>query len=397
MAEPLITRAPGNVLAALRSLQAETSKFAAQAIEDAGTRRQYLENTGKFARAILADVRANKLSADAAAREIRVVLDALAGLGVATNTLPALQAGVQAATERVAGHRWCSKGTMTAAEAFGHPALADDAWVHLAPARAAQSIRSSGITTSSHSSWARWGEVKGETFGAMVFKIGPMAASAESDMGILAVAAKDAAIREVKGLYGFKVEGAATTTIATSSVVESTYVRSLIAAERAAGKTLAQLEELVAARRFSEVVATRSRGQPGVRVFDRLTQSEKAEVMLEIVETVHPSKAPPPPPAVGRWAKIGRCLVVVSIGIAVYRVATAEDTLKQASRETVGFGGGVAGGMAAGATVSAFAPEAAPLIIGLSALVGGILGALGADFVFEWADGLSAPDLDQHY
>ena len=98
------------------------------------------------------------------------------------------------------------------------------------------------------------------------------------------------------------------------------------------------------------------------------------------------------PATSGKWGKIGKCLMVVSIGISIYKIATAEEKLKQASREVTGFGSGMAAGAAFGTAVSTVAPEASPVIIGLSSFIGGILGALGADYVFDWVESLGTQE-----
>jgi hypothetical protein len=399
-AEPIRTRPPRALTEALRRFRSEAEGFANRNLTDAATRQQYLANSRKYARSILEDAKKGKLAPADACREVDALRNALAGLGVAANLLPKLQAAAKAGAA-AGGHRWGHLGTMTAMEAFGNPKLPDSAWVHFASSEVASSIRTSGVVTSSKSSWARWGEVKNFTYGKLVFQIGSMSTSAESDLGIMAVAPEGSAIREVKGLYGFKVEGEASATVRAAQVVESTYVKSLAAAEQAAGKALAELEEIYAVKRYAEAIKGRSDGMPGVRAFDRLTKGEQAQVRLDIIESIR-AQTPnprPTPPAPGKWAKIGKCLLVISIGISIYKVATAEDKLKQAAREAVGFAGGAAAGLAVGTAVSAYAPQASPLIIGASVFVGGLLGALGADFVFDWADNLriGSADLEENY
>ncbi|MEZ5803193.1 MAG: hypothetical protein R3E51_07065 [Rhizobiaceae bacterium] len=394
MAEPIRTGPPGRVTRALAELQQANRQFADAVMqEDPKTKREYLSNSDKYGTAILTEIKQKRLSQEEAVREIEALHRAVAGL------LPGgrlLERMAQAAAEASAGAAaWGGKGTMTVIEAFGRPNLPDSAWVHFAPSQATQSIRGSGVTTTSHSSWARWGEIKNVTYGELVFRIGPMSQSSMSDLAVMGVAAESAPIREVKGLYGFKVEGAATETIRVQ-VIESGYARSLAEAQRAAGKTLTELEETFAARRFGEALRTRP-GGAGKRLFERLAPTEQAQVRLDIVDSVNPNRATAKPPAAGRWAKIGRGLLVVAIAVSIYKVATAEDRMKQAAREAIGFAGGAAGGFVAGSALSSYAPNLSPIIIGLTTFVGGLLGALGADFVFEWLDSLGEGDVYEHF
>lgn len=394
MAEPIYTRPPARVTRALAELQQTNQRFADAVMqEDPKTKREYLANSEKYSDAILRDLKQKRISQAEAIREIEALHRAVAGLLPGGRLLDRM---AQAAADASAGAAtWGGKGTMTVIEAFGRPNLPDSAWVHFAPSQAASSVRSSGVTTSSHSSWARWGEIKNVTYGELVFRIGPMSQSSMSDLAIMAVAAENAPIREVKGLYGFKVEGAATETVRVQ-VIESGYARSLAEAQRAAGKTLTELEELFAARRFGESLRTRPGGAEK-RLFERLTPTEQAQVRLDIADSVNPNRATGKPPTAGRWAKIGRGLLVVAIGISIYKVATAEDKMKQTAREAIGFAGGAAGGFAAGSALSSYAPNLSPIIIGLTTFVGGLLGALGADYVFEWVDSLGEGDVHQHF
>ncbi len=394
MAEPISTDAPLALVQALDRLDADTRHFLDVCVNDQRVRDDYKAGIEKYRRHVRSDVRKGKVSVDVAVREINSLSRAIGSSVVAGSLLPRLQAAAAKAGE-IGGHRWGAKGTMTAGEAFGNPNISDQAWVHFAPSQAQGSIKTSGVTTTTHSSWARWGEVKNLKYGDLVFRIGPMAQSSESDLGIMAIAAEGANIREVKGLYGFRVEGEAKVTIDVS-VVESTYVKALKTAEEAAGVTLTELEEAYAFKLFADTLKGRPAPKPGMRAFERLTATEKARVRLEIIEAASPSASPQPVVST-KWGKIGRCLLVISIGISIYKVVVAEEKLKQASREAVGFAGGAGAGFAAGSTVSALAPEAAPLVIGAAVVIGGLLGAMGADFVFEWVDQMTTEETGQNF
>ncbi len=76
--------------------------------------------------------------------------------------------------------------------------------------------------------------------------------------------------------------------------------------------------------------------------------------------------------------------MVVTLGIAVYNVAVAEDKGKAVAHEGVVLGGGFAGGAAGGALAGLACGPGAPVCVTLGVFVGGALGAMGADVSFGW-------------
>ncbi|BBA32787.1 uncharacterized protein sS8_0822 [Methylocaldum marinum] len=76
--------------------------------------------------------------------------------------------------------------------------------------------------------------------------------------------------------------------------------------------------------------------------------------------------------------------MVVTIGVAVYNIALAEEKAKATAREGVIIGGGLAGGAAGGAVAGLVCGPGAPVCVTVGVFVGGALGALGADFMFGW-------------
>jgi hypothetical protein len=381
MAEPIATRPPAAVCRALRSLEDEADRFANANIKDAGTLRQYRANVRKYGQEMLRDVRKGDIEPGAAARAADAVRIGISGLAASS----AIRDMIAAANAVAVAPRWGHLGAATAQEAFGNPAIADAAWVHFAPSLSRRHLEKT-VTSLVKSSWARWGEVKSLTYGDMVWRIGPMAVTSESDMGALLVAPAGAPITEVKGLYGFKVEGEGIGPIVAAQTYESSAYQALVGAGNAAGKSVAQLEEQFAIQKFGDALKSRP-AAPGGRLFDRLTKGEQGQVRIEIIESTMPNSTRGLKP-LGKWGKIGRCLLVVSIAISIYKVLSAEDKLKQGAREAIGFAGGAAGGAALGAVASEFAPPAAPFLVPLATIIGGILGAMGADFVFEWVENL---------
>ena len=146
--------------------------------------------------------------------------------------------------------------------------------------------------------------------------------------------------------------------------------RAISEAEKAAGKSL---EELM------EHYATKLHGKP----FAELTATEQDAVFLQIVKAA----GRPNPKWTARAAlfgKVGKGLLIVSLAIAVYNIASSDrpgrEAAKQASTLGAGFLGSVAGGAAAGFACG----PGAPVCVTIGALAGGIVFAVGADLSFDW-------------
>lgn len=115
------------------------------------------------------------------------------------------------------------------------------------------------------------------------------------------------------------------------------------------------------------------------RPFDSLTDKEKNQVLLEIVDA---SGRPNPKvnARVSKMARIGRSLWVLSAAIAIYNISAAEDHAHQAGREAANLGGGFAGGAMAGAAAGIWF---GPLGVAVGVAVGGIVGSLIADEAYS--------------
>lgn len=79
----------------------------------------------------------------------------------------------------------------------------------------------------------------------------------------------------------------------------------------------------------------------------------------------------------------GRGLVVLSLAIAVYNIATAQDHWAAARREGAIFGGGIVGGAVGGAVAGLACGPAAPVCVTLFIFIGGTLGAFGVSMAFD--------------
>lgn len=133
-------------------------------------------------------------------------------------------------------------------------------------------------------------------------------------------------------------------------------------------------------RTLNELIAryTIEKFGPGA-VFDRLTPAQKNAVYAEVVDAAARSN-PRVNAQMLRWSRAGRGLIVLSVAVSVYNVATADDHLEAAGREVAVTGAGIAGGVAGGALAGLACGPGAPVCVTVGAFVGGALAAFGVDF-----------------
>lgn len=115
--------------------------------------------------------------------------------------------------------------------------------------------------------------------------------------------------------------------------------------------------------------------------FGKLTAQQQNEVYAAIVKSAGKSNAV----ITSRMriiSRAGRGLLVLSVGIAVYDVATSKTPGKTAVREGSGLAAGIAGGMAGGALAGLACGPGAPVCVTVGAFVGGALAAFGVDYYF---------------
>ena len=114
------------------------------------------------------------------------------------------------------------------------------------------------------------------------------------------------------------------------------------------------------------------------KAFDELTQGEREQVFVEIMDA-----AGRPNPRVTKLArrlgKAGRVMWVFTAAVAYYNIYSAEDKTRAATREAATLGGGFAGGAAGGAIAGIWA---GPVGVAIGIAVGGMLGAIIADEAF---------------
>ena len=81
--------------------------------------------------------------------------------------------------------------------------------------------------------------------------------------------------------------------------------------------------------------------------------------------------------AMKKLSHAGRGLIVISIALSVYTVATAENKVDAAGKEIVVTGAGIGGGIAGGALAGLACGPGAPVCVTVGAFVGGALVAFG--------------------
>ena len=136
------------------------------------------------------------------------------------------------------------------------------------------------------------------------------------------------------------------------------------------GLTLVEAQEKYALKRFG-------------KAFGQLVDGQKGQVYMDIVEASGRAR-PSVSKAALRWGKVGRGLLVLSIGLVVYDVYTAEDKGKAIATGAASIGGGFAGGAAGGFVAGLWCGPGAPICSGVGVLVGGGLGALGFGSLVDW-------------
>jgi len=81
-------------------------------------------------------------------------------------------------------------------------------------------------------------------------------------------------------------------------------------------------------------------------------------------------------------SRAGRGLIVLSVAVSVYNVATSEQPGQTAVREAAVTGAGIGGGIAGGALAGLACGPGAPVCVTVGAFVGGALAAFGVDMMF---------------
>ena len=113
--------------------------------------------------------------------------------------------------------------------------------------------------------------------------------------------------------------------------------------------------------------------------FDQLSVAQRNKVYGEIVKSAGKSN-PRVTATMRRLSFAGRGLVVLSVAVSVYTVATADDKVDAAKREAAVTGAGIGGGIAGGALAGLACGPGAPVCVTVGAFVGGVFAAIGTSY-----------------
>lgn len=118
--------------------------------------------------------------------------------------------------------------------------------------------------------------------------------------------------------------------------------------------------------------------------FKDLTVAQKEQVYVEIIEAAGRDR-PRFTAATRNLSRLAKGLWLLSAGIAIYNISTAEDKVEASVEEGVALGGGLAGGAAAGLAVSAACGPGAPICAAVIIGLGSIFGSLTALWAYDEA------------
>ncbi|MBV6324695.1 hypothetical protein [Duganella violaceipulchra] len=133
---------------------------------------------------------------------------------------------------------------------------------------------------------------------------------------------------------------------------------------------------------LNELVARHTMLNFGERsIFKNLPSSKKDIVYASIVRSAGQSNTKVSA-VLSRLSHAGRGLIVISVAISAYNIATSTDKLSAAGKELVSASAGVGGGIAGGALAGLACGPGAPICVTVGAFVGGTLAAFGISFVW---------------
>ncbi len=133
---------------------------------------------------------------------------------------------------------------------------------------------------------------------------------------------------------------------------------------------------------LNEIVALKCQKLYGTNIsFNSLTAQQQNKVYLEVVKSAGKSR-PEVTSAMKKLSHAGRGLILLSIALSIYTVATAENKFDAAGKEIVITGAGIGGGIAGGALAGLACGPGAPVCVTVGAFVGGALAAFGVGFVW---------------
>lgn len=116
--------------------------------------------------------------------------------------------------------------------------------------------------------------------------------------------------------------------------------------------------------------------------FGRLNVEQQNSVYAAVVESAGKSN-PRITARMRTLSRAGRGLIVLSLCVSVYNIATAADKTAATLHEGAAVGAGVAGGMAGGALAGLACGPGAPVCVTIGVFVGGAAAAFGVDLFWK--------------
>ena len=147
--------------------------------------------------------------------------------------------------------------------------------------------------------------------------------------------------------------------------------RSVAESLKGEGLKFDDLTEKYASKRFS-------------KSFKELSPLEQEEVFIDILESAGRDR-PKFTAATKNLSRLSKGLWVLSGGIAIYNIATAEDKGEAVVEEGVSAGGGLLGGAAGGLAVTPICGPGAPFCAAAVIAVGTLIGSFGAGLLYDSA------------
>ncbi|MYM85094.1 hypothetical protein GTP44_24505 [Duganella sp. FT50W] len=111
-------------------------------------------------------------------------------------------------------------------------------------------------------------------------------------------------------------------------------------------------------------------------VFTRLSSSQKNAVYASIVRSAGSARQEIST-LLARLSYAGRGLIIISLGISAYNIATSSDKVSATGKEILSTSAGIGGGIAGGAIAGLACGPGAPICVTIGAFVGGTLAAFG--------------------
>lgn len=132
---------------------------------------------------------------------------------------------------------------------------------------------------------------------------------------------------------------------------------------------------------LNRIIAEKTQSLFPGKNFHALNKAQKERVYAEIVNSAGKSN-PKITARMRNVSRAGRALIVLSIAVSIYTIATAEDKMQSAKQEAVVTGVGIVSAAGGGALAGLACGPGAPVCVTIGAFACGALAAFGVDVLF---------------